>query len=128
MVSITARGFCADAPESRNTSVLPRRCCKRTGKPRRTRSTSKAGASTAPSMLRDLFPPAGNGGGQCVAGRLVLHRVDGFLREGLGQHGAGGGGGNAAGAQVEELVLVQLAHRGSVGALHVVGVDFQLRL
>ena len=36
--------------------------------------------------------------------------------------------GNSAGTHIELLIFIELAHSGSVGALHVISIDFQLRL
>jgi len=55
-------------------------------------------------------------------------RLDGFFEEGADQHDAGGFGGNAAAAEVEQLFGVDFADGGAVAAFAVVGVDLQLRL
>jgi hypothetical protein len=50
------------------------------------------------------------------------------VQEGLDQHGLGLGFRNAAGAEVEQAVGIQRADRRAMAALHVVGVDLELRL
>ena len=58
----------------------------------------------------------------------LLHAVEALAGEGEEQELARGHLVDAAGAQVEQRVLLDLADGGAVRALHVVGVDLQLRL
>ena len=62
------------------------------------------------------------------ANRFDLDPVDELSRECIRQQRARLRAGDAARAQVEHRVRVHLAHRGAVRALHVVGVDLELRL
>ena len=57
-----------------------------------------------------------------------LHKVADFVGEGKHQQLAGTLLTNAAGTEVVERFIIQLAHRGPVTTLHIVGVDFQERL
>ena len=57
-----------------------------------------------------------------------FHAVDALARKRLQQQAARLRLVNAAGAEIEQRVLLDLADGGAVGALHVVGVDFELRL
>ena len=63
-----------------------------------------------------------------AAERGVLHGVERVGGEGLDQHAPRLGLGDAAGAEIEERVLVEIADRGAVAAFHVVGEDLELGL
>ena len=58
----------------------------------------------------------------------MLEVNQGFLEEAGDQEIARDGFVDTPRAEVEEGIAVDLAHRGAVGALHIVGVDFELRL
>ena len=65
---------------------------------------------------------------QRLAQAGMLDALDRLADEGLDQQRLGLRAGNAARAQIEQQVLVELAGGRAVAALHVVGEDFQLRL
>src|SRR6185436_16580962 len=65
---------------------------------------------------------------QLRSNRIDLDLADHFFRKTVSQEVAGELGIHATRLQVEQLFLVDLAHRSAVRALHVVGVDLQLRL
>ena len=62
------------------------------------------------------------------ARRAFLHAVEAFARERHEQQAARGDFVDAAGAQIEKRVFLDLADGRAVRAFHVVGVDFELRL
>src|SRR6185437_3570132 len=88
------------------------------------------------SGFRCAFPTRGSGVGQLVdeeGGQMFAQRLVGQV----GQHGATEcrreqgtslGQRDAARTQIKQRALVELADGGTVGGLHFVGVDLQLRL
>ncbi len=64
---------------------------------------------------------------QAVADLLQRDALDDLVQEALHDQPLGLGALQAAAAEVEELVPVDLAHRRAVRAAHVVGPDLQLR-
>ena len=62
------------------------------------------------------------------ADRLVGDLGDRFLQEGADQHVARLGFRDAARAQIEQRIRVEIADRRAMGAFHVVGEDFEFRL
>src|SRR3546814_20668634 len=109
----------------------------RTGKSLRTRSTSKARVELSPDkrcvlscprVAMSVLPgtagqPVADGGHQRRADALGGDVVHAFGQEGLDEHGACLHLGHAAGAQVEERIVVEVAGGGAVAADDVVGVD-----
>ena len=65
---------------------------------------------------------------QAVPQCIEADSIDYFAQEGEHQQHAGFFQGDAALLHVEQSRVVQLAYGGSVAALHVVGIDFKLRL
>src|SRR3546814_25584 len=142
MASRTAVGFWAEAPLSRYTSGLPCTCSPRIGKSLRTRSTSKARVELSPDtgcvlscprMAMSVLPgaagqPVADGGHQRRADALGGDVVHALGQEGLDEQGPRRGFRDAAGAQVEERVVVEVAGGRAVAADDVVGVDLQLGL
>src|ERR1043165_6870779 len=63
-----------------------------------------------------------------LARRLMLDALDDFAGKGVNQHPPRRLRTDAAGAEVKNGFLVQLPDRRAVGALHVVGVNLELRL
>src|SRR3546814_3747308 len=114
----------------------------RTGKSLRTRSTSKARVELSPDkrcvlscprVAMSVLPgtagqPVADGGHQRRADALGGDVVHAFVQASLDEHGAFLHLGNAAGAPVEEGIVVEVAGGGAVAAADVVGVDLQLRL
>ena len=64
----------------------------------------------------------------CSRAGARFHAVDAFTGKGAQQKLAGRNLVDAAGAQVEQRILFDLADRRAVSTLHIVRVDFQLRL
>src|ERR1039458_6793661 len=125
MTSITAKGFCAVAAESRYTSGLPWMVCLRTGKSSRSFSTSNAAVTSLLSVLMKfleeyLF--------QQIAQALHFNPIHNILRKRVGQQTARFPLANAARLQVEQRFAIQLADSGAMRAAHVIGIDLQLRL
>ena len=127
MAAITWRGFCAEAALSRKTSGLPCTCL---------RQDREVGADALDVEVRpgqDVhaalpFPPVLDRAFQQGARALVLDRVHRLGQERADQDRARRLLRDAAAAQVEQLVGVQLADRGAVAAFHVVGINLELRL
>ena len=65
---------------------------------------------------------------QMLAHGAVLDLLDRLAQKALDQHAAGLLGRDAARAQIEQRRLVEIADRGAVAALDVVGVDFEFGL
>lgn len=63
-----------------------------------------------------------------TAQRLDADVANHLVAEGVGQHGAGGAFGDAAGAHIEHGLVVELTYCRAVGTLHVVVVNLQERL
>jgi hypothetical protein len=73
-------------------------------------------------LFAKLLTNEGREGGVEV---FVVELVEDFLKEGGDKEAAGGGGGDAAGLKVEGLLGVEAGGGAAVGALHVVGLDFE---
>ncbi len=63
-----------------------------------------------------------------IAQRRLLNRLDGFEHERFDQHAPCLVGADAAGAQIEQRILVEIADSGAVRAFDIVGEDFELGL
>ena len=72
--------------------------------------------------------PFGRRLGQRLAQALMLDALDRLADKGLDQQSAGLDLGNAAGLEVEQQILIDLARGRAVAAHHVVGEDLKLRL
>jgi hypothetical protein len=62
---------------------------------------------------------------QMLSYRWMIETLDDFVQKAGDQEALGDFCGNAAGAQIEELVFVNLAGGGAVGATDVVGENFE---
>src|SRR6476619_3217129 len=124
MASRTWRGFCAVAAVSRYTRRLSRTSSSRTGKSARIAVTSSAGVrSTLPPrqfLFHRLHQPLADGRDGNPVEHLAGKRLD--------EHVSCLAEADAARAQVEQRVVVELTDRRSMRALHVVGEDLELRL
>src|ERR1035438_80785 len=123
MASITARGFCAVAAESRYTSGLPWMVCLRTGKSSRSFSTSNAVVTSLLSVLMEFLKENLL---QRIAQRRNLDPVHNILRERVGQQTARFLLADAARLQVEQRFAIQLADGRAMRAAHVVRSELQL--
>src|SRR3546814_3795334 len=126
----TGVGCRAEAPLSRYTSGVPFMCSARTGKSLRTRSTSKAWVELSPDrrcglscprVAMSVLPgtagqPVADGGHQRRADALGGDVVHALGQEGLDEQGPRRGFRDAAGAQVEERIVVEVAGGGAVAA------------
>src|SRR5947209_20456522 len=83
---------------------------------------------TAGCMSRSRLEPGLNRFDQRLAQAGVLDALDGFADKRLDEQRFGLWRRNAARAQIEQQVLIEVARRGTVTALHIVGEDFQFRL
>ena len=77
--------------------------------------------SASPTSARPRRSSAG-------ADRIVRNGIQGLGQEGAHQDGAGLGVGNAAAAQVEQLLGIEFADRRAMAAFHVVGENLEFRL
>ena len=116
---MTARGFCAEAALSRNTSGLPRMVCDRMGKSARIYFDVH---SDWPSHQR------ATASSKKTARGIVGDGIDGFGQESAHQHRPCLAVRNAAAAQIEQLLGIEFADRRAVAALHVVGEYLEFRL
>ena len=66
--------------------------------------------------------------GELVAQRRQVHPIENLPRESVSQQAARLVLADAPGTQVKEGLLVKLADGGTMGALHVISINFQLRL
>ena len=74
---------------------------------------------------RDTWEPALERAPQHVANETLLESLDQRREEALDHEPLGRVLGQAVGAQVEQLLRIDLRHRRGVGAPHVVGLDLQ---
>src|SRR5688572_715566 len=132
---MTGRGIWLEAALSRNTSGLPFTSRSRIGKSARTRATSSASAALSAALSIAVIVPVlslHRGAGlrhhrplEALDDRAHRYALDDRRAEGVRQQVAGGALRQPAAAQVEQLLGVELADRGAVGALHVVGKDLE---
>src|SRR5229473_852432 len=120
MPSMTWRGFCALAPESRNTRPGLR---SKIGNSRR----SKRG-SNPPILLLQIAEPPGEAAQQVHARGEIVDRLDHLAQKTIDQHMARFLGRDAARLQIKKRDLVEVADAGAMTALDVVGIDFELGL
>src|SRR3954452_18594167 len=89
-------------------------------------------AGTSPAMTRCVFSaslqPALDRADERLADSLVLHELQRLAEKCLDQEALGHIFRQASGHEVKQEILVELSAGGAVGALHVVGEDFEFRL
>ena len=100
------------------------------GSPRRSRVDSAGARAWQFAAHGRQRPPSRSSTRRSSSGanRLERHLVHHLGGKGVGEQALGRGRGKAAAPRIERAHVVQPAHRGAVGALHVVGEDLQLRL
>ena len=64
---------------------------------------------------------------QTLAQRIYLHKIHYFVGKSVHQQGAGIALTYTSGLKVEQSLFVQLAHGGTVTALHIIGINLQKR-
>src|SRR5260370_541268 len=129
---MTLRGFCALAPESRNTrpgllSKIGNSRRNRRGSSRPGLTSSFRSGAAAISLLQ-IAEPHREPPHQMLADKRLLHAFHDLPQKPLHHHPPRLFGRDAAGAQIEQRRLVEIADAGAVAALDVVGVDFELGL
>src|SRR5947209_14171968 len=83
---------------------------------------------TAGCMSRSRLEPSLDRLDQRLAQARVLDALDGLADKRLDEQRFGLCGRNAPRAEIEQQILIEVARRRAVTALHIVGKDFQFRL